>query len=304
MKFTTSIPLIVLMIGLAKPSYAMDSDNNTLKSTSVDYILKNRAKFKDQIALLPEGIKEIIQSKQIKLDQQLLDATSTGNINKVKEALSQGADSNAEDKNKGNSTPLLLAAGYDDSDIVKLLLENNALIDKQNKFGITPLASAAHNNSLKSVALLLQNGAQPNIKDDEGCTALQHAIRFDARYDIIKNLLDHQAEYNTITSESSDCPQPIDLAIINKNTQVLETLLALPDIKININHLRELARRITNSKTRRAIEMLINKKALEFQRAGLAALGALSGTVASNNPPLPKEIVGVIADYAGYKPRK
>lgn len=64
-------------------------------------------------------------------NERLLKACETGNINKAKTALEDGADPNCTDTDLDLTTPLMYAAEAGDAELFALLLENGALV-KQN----------------------------------------------------------------------------------------------------------------------------------------------------------------------------
>ena len=64
----------------------------------------------------------------------LHDAAQTGDLDKVKQLIAQGADINALDNEYGQ-TPLSRAAFYKRKEIVKLLIETDAQINAKNKGG-------------------------------------------------------------------------------------------------------------------------------------------------------------------------
>ncbi len=90
--------------------------------------------------------------------------------------LSRGADVNAPD---AGGTPLHYAVetrtGISGIDILRLLLEQGAVVDKRNDAGETPLLRAAAGGKLEEASLLLASGADPNAADDRGRTPLSVA---------------------------------------------------------------------------------------------------------------------------------
>ena len=63
------------------------------------------------------------------------------------------------------TTPLHLAAEYGHKDVVKILLEAEAIVEKVDTYGWTPLQRALSNGHNDVVKVLLNKGANPNAND-------------------------------------------------------------------------------------------------------------------------------------------
>ena len=72
-------------------------------------------------------------------------------------------------------TALQLAAMSNRTDVVQVLLQKGADVNKQIDGGWTPLHYAAHWNSTNVIRVLMQQGASTNIKDKYGTTPLDIA---------------------------------------------------------------------------------------------------------------------------------
>ena len=143
-------------------------------------------------------------------DEVLLDAAEKGDFDRVQEALCDGANIHAQDKNENtalhhatcdkhtkitqyllergadpnakncvNCTPLHCAAGAGDVLGAELLIEKKAKINvKGGSDGWTPVHYAVHHRQEEVLALLIQYKADLGIQDDdEEETALHYAIR-------------------------------------------------------------------------------------------------------------------------------
>ena len=86
--------------------------------------------------------------------------------------LEKGADAN-----KTGWTPLHYAASNSHLEIISILFENNAYIDAESPNGTTPLMMAAMYGTSEAVNLLLQEGADPQLKNQQGLTALEFSQR-------------------------------------------------------------------------------------------------------------------------------
>ncbi|UKZ83461.1 hypothetical protein TrVFT333_011270 [Trichoderma virens FT-333] len=88
-------------------------------------------------------------------------------------------------------TPLHYAVQNGHEDITQLLLEKGAAVDAIGVIERTALCTAAENGNEGIVRLLLEKGADVEIDDEDGCTALHHAI---GSKDITQLLLSRGAE--------------------------------------------------------------------------------------------------------------
>ena len=70
------------------------------------------------------------------------------------------------------TTPLVQAAGRNHPDMVELLLEHRADVEKANNVGATPLLVSAQNGNLKITEILLEKRADINKADKLGQTPL------------------------------------------------------------------------------------------------------------------------------------
>lgn len=96
----------------------------------------------------------------------LIYAAQFGNTEMVKLLLQWEAKVDARDA-FGNA-PLHWAALRGSADVVRLLLDAKAPIDAQNKQGVTPLMMAANRNQTAMVRFLVQKGADPLRQDYTG----------------------------------------------------------------------------------------------------------------------------------------
>ena len=79
-------------------------------------------------------------------------------------------------------TPLVTAAlNCDDPEVLELLLENKAPIDRRSAYGAFPIHHAAYNGHVKMVAMLLDAGADPDVRDFSYRTPLHQAATADRR---------------------------------------------------------------------------------------------------------------------------
>lgn len=129
----------------------------------------------------------------------------------VKLFLSLGVNPGSKDGN--GATLLYHAVDYNSVEIARLLLDNGALTDRsKSEQGSIPgkcsqapeplLLIAAGNRNLKMVELLLSRGADINLKDENGCTAFYHAVKYEES-PMAYFLIDKGAEVNTKTNDGT-----------------------------------------------------------------------------------------------------
>jgi cytochrome c len=75
----------------------------------------------------------------------------------------------------GGLTPLHLAAAHCHTNVVVLLLNKGASINRKGMGGATPLHLAAQEGCVDCIIVLLERGAKINARDDEGRTPLKRA---------------------------------------------------------------------------------------------------------------------------------
>ncbi|KAB1202840.1 hypothetical protein CJ030_MR8G024953 [Morella rubra] len=155
-------------------------------------------------------------------------AAGIGEIELLRLLLSKGVD---VDSQSDAGTPLMWAAGLEQQDSVKVLLEHHANPNAETDDSITPLASAVAAGSLACLELLIQAGAKVNI-DVGGATPL-HIAAHNGSLEIINCLLKAGADPNS-TEENG--LKPIQVAAVRGHRGAIEILFpwtskvpAIPD---------------------------------------------------------------------------
>ena len=127
--------------------------------------------------LVTEGHVNINNMENYKPNSPLFIASLVGHIGVVDFLLKNGANVNYA--NKIGVTPLYAASSTNKDEIVKMLLENGADVDKADNIGRTPLWLASNYGNVKVVSLLLDHGANIYKADNEGQTPLSVTTKQD-----------------------------------------------------------------------------------------------------------------------------
>lgn len=82
------------------------------------------------------------------------------------------------------SSPLCIAARFNDENIIEILLSKGADVNAQNPWGWTPLTSACFSGCDRAIEVLLRNGADVNVRSFDGISAYDALLRSqNARYE-------------------------------------------------------------------------------------------------------------------------
>lgn len=101
-------------------------------------------------------------------------AAKRGDLKTVSSLLESGVDVDTED-DKQHATALMWAAHEGHPDVILLLIEQGAGINKRKSTGETALWFAAQQGRLEAVKVLVQHGADVNIPGWESASALEVA---------------------------------------------------------------------------------------------------------------------------------
>jgi hypothetical protein len=114
---------------------------------------------------------------------RFLVAVTRGNRDEVSRLLSQGVDSNVQ--NRKGRTALHIAVQNDQISLVRLLLgKGSAAIALQDNKGFNALHFAVEKGSVECVRLLLEKGADAKVRNKEGHSAIDLAEHYPEKADI------------------------------------------------------------------------------------------------------------------------
>lgn len=148
---------------------AQQDDELTFEEGDTLYILDMsnkdwwKAKCGGKTGLIPSNY---VEENTESIDYPLHDAVKRGNVDFMRECLSNRVSVNGLDK--AGSTPLHWAAhGGHLACLESLLAQPRCEINVQNKLGDTPLHSAAWKNHADAIKMLLAKGARVDIRNNE-----------------------------------------------------------------------------------------------------------------------------------------
>lgn len=155
--------------------------------------------------LIREGDQDV--ADLLRGNSALLDAAKKGNLSRVQRLVTT-ENINCRDAQGRNSTPLHLAAGYNNFEVAEFLLENGADVNAQDKGGLIPLHNASSYGHLDIAALLIKHNTVVNATDKWGFAPLHEAAQ-KGRTQLCALLLAHGADAFMKNQENQT---PIELA--------------------------------------------------------------------------------------------
>ena len=119
----------------------------------------------------------------IEIDRELVDrftqAARNGDASKVVVMVEGGMP--VDIAGGDGRTALAIAACYNQTDVVRCLLDKGANVNKQDLLGMTALHWASYNNHTDVMRMLLQHGARKDITDNYGLTPIDRARLWDRK---------------------------------------------------------------------------------------------------------------------------
>lgn len=152
----------------------------------------------------------------------LLDAAKKGNLARVQRLVTP-ENINCRDAQGRNSTPLHLAAGYNNFEVAEFLLQSGADVNAQDKGGLIPLHNASSYGHLDIAALLIKHNTVVNATDKWGFAPLHEAAQ-KGRTQLCALLLAHGADAFLKNQENQT---PIELATAEDVKCLLQDAMAV-----------------------------------------------------------------------------
>lgn len=149
----------------------------------------------------------------------LIKAISDNDAHRVEFLLYAGMDPN--EKNDSGMTPLV-AAAQADAQITEMLLNHGAKVNEPSVNAITPLMAAARSGKIQNVKTLMSYGANPNLKDNDGKTAMDYATE-NKHHKVALELIDTQMIQ--INDQDTALAASLVAAVSAKDTATMQKLL-------------------------------------------------------------------------------
>ena len=167
------------------------------------------------------NIAELLIKKLAEKDDTGSLLNTMGNITNVQSGFSFGSIQNNSQDAK---TPLYEASQNGSLDIVKLLAENGADLNKKASNGISPIDIAFQNDHLDIMKYLIEQGADINSTDNDGMSLISKAIVKKSKdsVDLVEYLIEKGAKINR---QSNDGWTPLHEAVQAGNKKMVQLLL-------------------------------------------------------------------------------
>src|SRR5271169_1057522 len=131
------------------------------------------------------------------INPRICDEALNGNVSQLKSLLDKGVDLDVKLCLNGMS-PMMVAASFNRTGALKLLLERGAGINDVDKSGSTALMLAADKGNIESVSILLDRGAYINARDNADRTVLVRVLDIPVRQPDRKHIADKDKADNEV----------------------------------------------------------------------------------------------------------
>lgn len=158
-------------------------------------------------------------------NEELLKSARIGDLERVKECLTNGANVNARDSDGQTALIITSYRGMMKNEIFfeisKLLVQNGIDVNAQDNDGWTALMAASYHGQFGIMEFLIENGADVNIAENNDNTALIFASSL-GHFEIVKFLVENGADIN---AENKDGKTALDKAE-EENVEIKEFLIS------------------------------------------------------------------------------
>ena len=182
----------------------------------------------------PYELMIISPNKKAEMLVSELEKGTKANLNLVSDLITLGA--NLDWQSVSGKTPLLLCAGINHVEILRMLIDAGADLNMKNNSGWAALHNCAYRkNCLESAKMLIEAGADVNIQKEDGSTAL-HLSVINQYWKITELLINNGADLNIQDEEGNT---PLHIASSNGLVDTTDLLLrngADPSIQNNDGH--------------------------------------------------------------------
>jgi len=121
-------------------------------------------------------------------------SAAAGDVKKVAMFVKSNIES-VNSLDKGNNTPLHLAAEFNKTDVLLFLVSKKSEINAKNVYGNTPLHTAVMYNSFEAAKFLISKGAKVNIENENHSTPFHEAVER-CHIDMVKLLISNGVDVN------------------------------------------------------------------------------------------------------------
>ena len=151
-------------------------------------------------------------------ESSIFDIARNGSLMEIK-ALTKNNPDIINNISKEGYSALTLACYYSNNDVASYLIEHVKDVNSKSGYG-TPLMAATVKKNSNLVKLLLENNANPNLTDQNNSTALHFSVIFNQQ-EIIELLMKHKADPNIKDNRGNTA---LDYAKITNNNKFIQLL--------------------------------------------------------------------------------
>ena len=166
-----------------------------------------------------------------KRDFDFIELCKTGSLQKINDAIENGANVNARSEHE--RTPLMLVAGDSSKlEVIITLINAGADVSRRDEYGWTPLMQAAsHNSNPEAITIIVKAGAYINANDNAGFTPLMLAAGYNTNPEVITTLLELGADPKLSNKSGRTA---IEYARRNRNLRNTDALKKLEDAVLHL----------------------------------------------------------------------